>query len=181
MFSLNDFEDAAKLPYGNWLGVLDGQVKIADAPALALNRNLRQRNDCRDAMGIAIREFFGVGNATNKEALPNSRHSAPSSSMGGSFRRFIPTFLAIQAGISGRFSCLATMLRPVSQSISAYWARKDLHQYKAMFVFGEKAQSLASSHQFASGLEDNADAEVTGVALDFDAEEVGNGRIFSTQ
>src|ERR1017187_10119855 len=114
------FENGAKLPYGNRLGVLDVQVKIADAPALALDRNLRQRNHRRDAMRVASRKFLGVGETAEKEALPNLSHSAPSSSIRGSFRRFIPTFAAIHAGISGRFSCLTTMLRPLSQSISTY-------------------------------------------------------------
>jgi hypothetical protein len=50
-----------------------------------------------------------------------------------------------------------------------------------VFVLGKKTQCLAPSHQFASGREDNRDAEVFGVALDFNAEEFGSGGIFSTQ
>jgi hypothetical protein len=53
--------------------------------------------------------------------------------------------------------------------------------HDAVSVFGEKAQKLAPSHQFARGGEDNREAEVAFVAFDFDAEEVKNGMIFSTQ
>jgi hypothetical protein len=56
-----------------------------------------------------------------------------------------------------------------------------LHHREAVLVFGEKAQNLAPSHEFASGWEDDAEAEVAFVALDFDAEEIRNGRNFSTQ
>jgi hypothetical protein len=54
-------EDTVKLPGGNRLTILDGKVEVVDAPALALDANLGQRYDRRDAMGIAFREFFGVG------------------------------------------------------------------------------------------------------------------------
>ena len=60
-------------------------------------------------------------------------------------------------------------------------SEEDLHQYEVVFEFGEKAQYLAPSHQLAGGWEDDADAKVFGVALDFNAEEVWNGRNFSTQ
>jgi hypothetical protein len=58
---------------------------------------------------------------------------------------------------------------------------EDLHQYEVVLLLGEKAQCLTPCHQFARCLEDNADAEVSRVAFDFDAEEVWNGRNFSTQ
>ncbi len=57
----------------------------------------------------------------------------------------------------------------------------DLHIHSAVSVLREKAQNLASRHQFARCLEDNADAEVAFVARDFDAEEVKNWRVFGTQ
>ena len=50
-----------------------------------------------------------------------------------------------------------------------------------MFVFRVETQCFVPSHQLAGGREDNADAKVFGVALDFNAEEVWNGRNFSTQ
>jgi hypothetical protein len=50
-----------------------------------------------------------------------------------------------------------------------------------VFEFGEEAENFAACHQFARCLEDNAEAEVAFVALDFDAEEVRNGRDFSTR
>jgi len=53
--------------------------------------------------------------------------------------------------------------------------------HDAVPVLREKAQKLAPSHQFTSGGEDNREAEVAFVAFDFDAEEVKNGMIFSTQ
>lgn len=57
----------------------------------------------------------------------------------------------------------------------------NLYRNDAVPKFREKSQKLAPCHQFAGGLEDDAEAEVAFVAFDFDAEEVGNGRIFSTQ
>jgi hypothetical protein len=50
-----------------------------------------------------------------------------------------------------------------------------------VFVFREKAENFAACHQFAGGWEDDAKAEVAFVASNFDAEEVKNGMIFSTQ
>jgi hypothetical protein len=50
-----------------------------------------------------------------------------------------------------------------------------------VFDFREEAENLTACHQFTRGREDDTKAEVAFVALDFDAEEVGNGSIFSTQ
>ena len=50
-----------------------------------------------------------------------------------------------------------------------------------MFEFREEAENFTAGYQFASCLEDNADTKVSWVAFDFDAEELRNGVIFSTQ
>jgi hypothetical protein len=57
----------------------------------------------------------------------------------------------------------------------------DLHQHEVVFVFREKAENFTACHQFAGGRKDDAKAEVAFVPSNFDAEEVKNGMIFSTQ
>ena len=57
----------------------------------------------------------------------------------------------------------------------------NLYQYEFVFELGKEAENFTACHQFARCLQHNADAEVSRVALNLNAEEVWNGRIFSTQ
>jgi hypothetical protein len=62
-----------EIPDVNRLVILNWQVKVIDAPAFVLDRNLGQRHDRRDAVRIAFRQFFGVGKPSHPKALPYLR------------------------------------------------------------------------------------------------------------
>jgi hypothetical protein len=68
----------------------------------------------RDASRVRSSQSFGVGKATNKEALPNSGHSVPTpprSFSGSSIKK---------DGIGSTLCRLAMKQRPLSQSTSQY-------------------------------------------------------------
>jgi hypothetical protein len=62
--------DGVKLTDGYRLLILDGHMKVVDAPVLRFDGNFGQGYDRSDAMGIASREFLGVSKATNEKAFP---------------------------------------------------------------------------------------------------------------